>query len=211
MLRFTLFALISLALITCSPDRPPVAPAGKILTSALPAPTNLTTEAITDTSALLIWGRVSGADDYDLFYKPSTVSTWSPISHHGADTLRAISGLISETQYIWTVKADSADQSSDWAVNSRFKTLASTSNDNRSSVTDSFDIEIIFPRPEHFTYSQRLKILKAAREWEQVVVGDMPSYTVEQEMVIVEPPSPFHIDRGETTIVIPKGEVIDDI
>lgn len=148
---------LSFLLIACSKDQPaPVAPSGKVSASSMPAPTNLRVEAITDTSALLIWGRVPGADDYDLFYKSFSATQWSLVSHQGPDTSATVSGLIPSTEYRWTVKADSADQSSDWASASLFKTLGLTSIALEVIDTDSievasdpalsqFNIQLIFP------------------------------------------------------------------
>lgn len=157
--------LILFLLIACSKDQPaPVAPAGKVLTSTVLAPTNLRAEAITDTSVRLVWGRIASADDYDLFYKTFSASRWSLVSHHGPDTSNTVFGLIPDTQYSWTVKADSADQSSDWAPVSLFKTLGaiSTLEDTSASVIletvnvdltgraedsaqSQFNIQLIFP------------------------------------------------------------------
>lgn len=183
MLR-VLIALNICLFLGCSSDQPsPVGPAGKVSAGSFPAPTNLRVEAITDTSARLIWARVVGADDYDLFIKASAARKWGIVSHNGPDTSTVVSGLIPNTQYIWTIKADSAGQSSDWAVNNHFSTLASTSTamdhtptatpepieapDDNPYITVDFDGTL--------SELEQKIVLAAVADWERIVVQGHPS------------------------------------
>ena len=68
-----------------------------------------------------------------------------------------------------------------------------TSTDSDTTQIDSedsgdFNIEIIFPSEDHFTPQEKQKILDAAKKWEEVVVGDMPSFTVPYDLEYIEPP-----------------------
>ena len=82
---FVLFGL-SVALLSCSKDRPaPVEPAGKSLASlAAPAvPTNLRFDAPTDSSCTVRWDASAGATDYDVNYKLAVGGRWTNEPHRG--------------------------------------------------------------------------------------------------------------------------------
>ena len=87
-----------------------------------------------------------------------------------------------------------------------------TQTDNTQTPSDSgeFDIEIVFPVPSQFSYSERIKILQAAERWEEVIVGDMPDYI--EPVGFTEEVRPFP-DSGDpsTVITVPAGERIDDL
>ena len=122
-MRPLLFAIISLAVIACSKDKPaPIAPASKAIAATdVPAePTNLRVEALTDTSAKVAWDAVEGATGYDLFYK--TLSGPWINEPHRTKLWNIIYDLEPNTEYRWTVRAENKDGASKWVYGRKFRT-----------------------------------------------------------------------------------------
>ena len=74
------------------------------------SPAGLTTTSITQTSATIGWGAVTGATSYTVQYKPSSSATWNSIDASGTTT--TLSGLTAGSSYDWQVKADCSPYSS---------------------------------------------------------------------------------------------------
>lgn len=126
-MRPLLFALIPLAVIACSKDKPaPIAPASKLSATAdaPQAPTNLRVEVLTDTSARIVWDRCEGATDYDINYKKLPGGRWTNWPHRGAQRLHnTIYGLEADTKYRWAVRSENSDGPSVWVFGDNFTTL----------------------------------------------------------------------------------------
>ena len=127
-LRSVFFILLglSVALLSCSKDRPaPVAPAGKSLASlaAPAAPTNLRFDAPTDSSCTVRWDASDGATDYDVNYKPAVGGRWTNEPHRGIGLSNTIHDLQPNTEYRWAVRAENSDGTSAWVFGSNFTTL----------------------------------------------------------------------------------------
>ena len=140
--RLVFFGLLSLsvALLSCSKDRPaPVAPAGKALASlAAPAvPTNLRFDAPTDSSCTVRWDASDGATDYDVNYKPAVGGRWTNEPHRGTRLYNTIHGLQPNTEYRWAVRAENSDGTSAWVFGSNFTTRSSVT--TQSSEDDSLN------------------------------------------------------------------------
>ena len=73
-----------------------------------------------------------------------------------------------------------------------------------------FNIEVIFPVPSQFEDSEREKILRAAKRWEEQIVRGMPDYVIQSSQSFHFPPFP-DTDDAPTQIQISEGEVIDDL
>lgn len=86
------------------------------------APTSLSANNITSSSAKLTWNEVS-ADLYWMRYKAVGTSMWTKIST--TNNYKKISSLAPETKYTWQVKSICSDNpivSSDWSVKQFFAT-----------------------------------------------------------------------------------------
>ena len=94
-------------------------------------PASLSASAITTTTATLNWGAVSGATNYNVQYKATTLATW--IAGTSSGTSLAISGLTAGTSYEFQVKANCATSSSAYSASSTFSTTAATCTDNYES------------------------------------------------------------------------------
>ena len=128
--RSVFFVLLSLsvALLSCSKDRPaPVAPAGKSLASlaAPAAPTNLRFDAPTDSSCTVRWDASDGATDYDINYKPAEGGRWTNEPHRGIGLYNTIDDLQPNTEYRWAVRAENSDGASEWIHGPNFTTRSS--------------------------------------------------------------------------------------
>ena len=126
--RSVFFVLLglSVALLSCSKDRPaPVAPAGKSLASlaAPPVPTNLRFDAPTDSSCTVRWDASDGATDYDVNYKPAVGGKWTNEPHRGVGLYNTIHDLQPNTEYRWAVRAENSDGASEWIHGPNFTTL----------------------------------------------------------------------------------------
>ncbi len=69
-------------------------------------PVNLITSGITTTSAVFSWDAVSGVNNYTVDYKLTSSGTWLTLSSALAATTITASGLQSNTNYDWRVKAN---------------------------------------------------------------------------------------------------------
>ena len=178
-----LLSLLLSSLIACSKDQPkPMDPAGKISSaqSDLPKPQNLRVSSITDTSALIAWDAVEGADDYDINYKYLPDGKWTVWPHRGQVTHTAITGLSPKIEYRWGVKADRGNIKSRWALGPNFTTLPTpidtpqiTQDNPIDTIQPSglFNIELLYDGswPSHTIEA----IEESARQWERVIVQDI--------------------------------------
>lgn len=73
--------------------------------SGASTPTGLTTTGITSSSATLNWNAVSGATQYTIEYKLSSVSTYTLLGTSVTNSA-SLSGLTANTEYNWRVSAD---------------------------------------------------------------------------------------------------------
>lgn len=71
-----------------------------------PKPTNLTTSSITVSSGFLKWNQEAKALNYTVEYRKASVATWTVLSSSTTDTFASLSGLNSETQYVWRVRSN---------------------------------------------------------------------------------------------------------
>ena len=197
-----LLSLLLPSLVACSKDQPPpIGPAGKISAaqSDLPRPKNLRVDSITDTSALIAWDVVEGADDYDVSYKPLPDGEWTVWPHRGSATHTTLTGLSPEIEYRWGVKADRGSTKSRWTLGPNFTTLPApidTPPITQDTPTDTpasedpinppepdttvpgpgFDIDLVFLdrfSDTKLTARQRELFREAADRWEEVIVGDI--------------------------------------
>ena len=211
MLRALIPFSISLFLACSSDSPPPTSPAGKISAGSLPFPTNLRVEAITRTSARLLWDSVGGATDYDISYKKVGGGKWKVLAHRGTATSARLSGLEPSTEYRWTVKADSGAVKSRWAVGVNFTTLAASPGNNpipidtpaiegkSNPVDNSFTIELIFDGS--FTLEQKYWLRDVAKRWERYFY-DAPDYVFNHNQTL---------DLIGSTTRVQAGERIDDL
>ncbi len=85
-------------------------------------PTGLASSSITNTSATVSWGAVTGAASYNLQYKVSTASTWTTISGL-TTTSRSLTGLAAGTTYNFQVQTVcSGSSTSAYSTTSSFTT-----------------------------------------------------------------------------------------
>jgi hypothetical protein len=84
-------------------------------------PASLTATSITQTSATLGWGAVSGATSYNLQWKLSTSSTWTTVSGL-TSTSYALSGLAAGNTYNYQVQAVCSSGSSNYSSSASFTT-----------------------------------------------------------------------------------------
>ena len=103
------------------------------------APVELSSKDITLSSAVLIWNKVPTADIYLVEYWASDNAN-APVYVKTQDTTISLTGLLSNTKYIWQVKtycktsSTATDISSDWSLPAAFTTLLpSTHNCNAPS------------------------------------------------------------------------------
>jgi len=87
-------------------------------------PSGLAASGITQTSATVSWGAVSGATSYNLQWKISTSSTWTTVSGLSG-TSYGLSGLTASTTYNYQVQAVCSSGSSTYSAAASFTTLAS--------------------------------------------------------------------------------------
>ncbi|MEZ5047708.1 MAG: M14 family zinc carboxypeptidase [Chitinophagaceae bacterium] len=84
------------------------------------APNNLTTSAITTSSATLSWSSVVGASGYMISYKDANASTWNPEVSVSTNSY-ALTGLNPLTAYVWRVRENSC---STYSSSASFSTLS---------------------------------------------------------------------------------------
>ena len=152
-------------LISCSRPTTSTGPAGKTISTqnAPTDPTNLRVETITDTSVQIAWDRSLGATDYDINYKKVLGGRWTNWPHRGTRLRAIITGLETNTEYRWAVRAENRDKASSWVFGENFTTLED----------DSFDIELVFL--DDFPLWEREQIKKAAEVWEKHLLDTLPS------------------------------------
>lgn len=92
--------------------------------TACGTPGSLSAGSLTQTSATLSWGAVSGATSYNLQYKTSASGTWTTVSTTSASY--ALSGLTSATVYNFQVQAVCASGNSSYSAATSFTTASST-------------------------------------------------------------------------------------
>lgn len=89
-------------------------------------PTGLTASNITDNSAELSWTAVTGAQSYDVRYRPQGASAWT--MQNTANTTITINGLMAEMPYEWQVATVCSASSSPFSASSTFTTAADPGN-----------------------------------------------------------------------------------
>jgi hypothetical protein len=87
-------------------------------------PANLNATAITQTTATLNWGATSGANTYNLQWKPTNGSTWTTVSNL-TGTSYNLSGLTANTSYDFKVQAVCTSGSGTYSAAATFNTLPS--------------------------------------------------------------------------------------
>jgi len=91
-------------------------------------PSSLSVSSITDNSAYLDWGLVSGNSGYEVRYKPTTSSTWTNRTSNTSSY--TASGLDCGTTYDWQVRTYCGGSNySSWVAGSDFTTSACSCND----------------------------------------------------------------------------------
>jgi hypothetical protein len=75
-------------------------------------PGGLTTSSITTSGATVSWTAVSGANSYDVDYKPASSSTWTSAAAGTTSTSVTLGGLSASTLYDWRVRANCSSSSS---------------------------------------------------------------------------------------------------
>ena len=207
-LRSVFFVLLglSVALLSCSKDRPaPVAPAGKSLASlaAPAAPTNLRFDAPTDSSCIVRWDASDGATDYDVSYKLAVGGRWTNVPHRGTGLYNTIHGLQPNTEYRWAVRAENSDGASAWIFGSNFTTLPSDieGDDNVSTGGDTtkdsdFSITLYWEAtyPPHCISA----VEDAVAKWQTIIIGDIQDGPIGDSGWATSSPS------------LPEDAVIDD-
>jgi hypothetical protein len=93
-------------------------------TTACNQPATLTSSAISSTAATVSWGAVSGASNYTLQYKKSSVTTWTSVTVSG--TSYSLTGLSASTTYNWQVRTNCTSGTSAYTVGTNFTTTATT-------------------------------------------------------------------------------------
>ncbi len=92
-------------------------------------PSGLAASSITQTSATLAWGAVSGATSYNLQWKLGSSSTWTTVSGLTA-TSYALSGLTASTAYNYQVQAVCPAGSGSYSSAASFTTAGTSCTDN---------------------------------------------------------------------------------
>lgn len=87
-------------------------------------PTNLASSGITASSAMLSWAAVAGATNYNLEYKVSTASAWTPLSVGNVTTYN-LTGLAASTSYNYKVTAVCGGNTGTASTVAAFTTTAS--------------------------------------------------------------------------------------
>jgi len=80
------------------------------LTSSGTTPTGLASSNVTNSSAMLSWGAVTGATTYTVQYKTSSSSTWITAGTSASASYN-LTGLTAGTSYNWQVKTDCSNYS----------------------------------------------------------------------------------------------------
>ena len=92
------------------------------------APSGLSATNITQTSATLNWGAVSGAVTYTVDWKKTSDASWTTVTGITGTTYN-LNGLVAGTQYDFRVKTECADGSSSYSSTSQFTTTSGNCSD----------------------------------------------------------------------------------
>lgn len=92
------------------------------------APSGLSATSITQTSATLNWGAVSGAVTYTVDWKKTSDASWTTVTGITGTTYN-LNGLVAGTQYDFRVKTVCADGSSSYSATSQFTTTSGNCSD----------------------------------------------------------------------------------
>ena len=84
-------------------------------------PSGLSSNNITNTSAVLSWSVVSGAVRYDLRYRTSGTTNWTEISNQ-TGTSYSLSGLTANSAYEWQIRTECSNQNSNYSNTQSFTT-----------------------------------------------------------------------------------------
>ena len=87
-------------------------------------PTNLTSSAITETSASISWNAAAGAQSYTIQRRVSGSTSWSSFS--SSSTSGGWSNLTASTTYEWRVRTNCSSQNSNYSSITSFTTLDPT-------------------------------------------------------------------------------------
>ncbi|MFM7838139.1 MAG: fibronectin type III domain-containing protein, partial [Chitinophagaceae bacterium] len=71
-----------------------------------PNPSGLATSSIGNNTATLSWSSVTGADNFDIYYKLSTSSTWTLAANGNTSRTVNLTGLTQLSSYDWQVRAN---------------------------------------------------------------------------------------------------------
>ncbi len=93
--------------------------------TACNAPGSLASSSVTQTSATVSWGPVSGANSYDADYKATSSSTWINAATATTSTSVNLSGLTASTSYDYRVRTNCASGSSGY-TSAQFTTSGSS-------------------------------------------------------------------------------------
>lgn len=87
-----------------------------------PTPINLTAEAITESSARLVWEASKENEAFSLRFKPASEPTWDSIEEILGQEY-VLSNLEGNTAYVWAVRSFcSENRQSEWSADEQFKT-----------------------------------------------------------------------------------------
>ncbi|MCW3091939.1 MAG: Peptidase family [Ferruginibacter sp.] len=87
---------------------------------------NLTSSAITSTTATISWSAASGANNYDVEYKPASSSTWTNAATATTSLSVNLTGLTANSLYDWRVKPNCTAPTGNY-VSAQFTTSAASS------------------------------------------------------------------------------------
>ena len=85
--------------------------------TTLVAPTDLDVTNLTFDGATLVWSAVDGAEIYEV-----ECSAWANTTLETSETTHILTGLTSETEYTWRVRAVNGEIESEWATGEPFTT-----------------------------------------------------------------------------------------
>lgn len=85
------------------------------------APENVYADNITATSAKIHWDAVAGATKYQIWYRPATGGSW--LKKNAVTTLKTISGLLPNTEYVYKMKTICGFEESPFSPIFTFTTL----------------------------------------------------------------------------------------
>ncbi len=109
-------------------------------------PTNLSTTKITSTSALLKWQIVGAPTGFTIRYKLTSSSNWLYKNSNGTKNSFRLNGLISSSQYEWSISANCGTQSSAYSESKLFTTLSLKGEKN--TTTDQASLHV-YPNPSN--------------------------------------------------------------